>query len=70
MLKKFLYVFVFQEVNILEEFEYAPNEFWVMKTPSVEPGTFQISMKFSGSLTKAILGFYYSEYKDAGGIKR
>ncbi|XP_066990177.1 glutamyl aminopeptidase-like [Macrobrachium rosenbergii] len=59
-----------QEVEIIEEFEYEPNEFWVVKVPLQEAGVFQISMKFSGSLTKAILGFYHSEYTDVSGVKR
>ncbi|XP_068236621.1 glutamyl aminopeptidase-like [Palaemon carinicauda] len=59
-----------QEIDVIEEFEYEPNEFWVMKVPPQEAGTFLISMEFSGSLTKAILGFYYSEYTDVSGVKR
>lgn len=59
-----------QDVPVTEAFEYEPNEFWVIRTTPVEPGSFQIMMEFSGSLQKGILGFYYSEYRDEAGNPR
>ncbi|XP_069936236.1 glutamyl aminopeptidase isoform X1 [Cherax quadricarinatus] len=59
-----------EAVPITESFPYEPNEFWVIKTGAVEPGSFQITLKFSGSLQRGILGLYYSEYTDGPGNKR
>nr|XP_045618493.1 glutamyl aminopeptidase-like isoform X1 [Procambarus clarkii] len=59
-----------QDVPIIEVFEYKPNEFWVIRTDDVEPGRFQITTTYTGSLQKGILGFYYSEYTDAEGNSR
>ncbi|KAG7172427.1 Glutamyl aminopeptidase-like 3 [Homarus americanus] len=60
-----------QDVPLTEAFEYEPNEFWVIRTASlVESGTFRVTMNFSGSLQKGIVGFYYSEYTDQSGNRR
>ncbi|KAK7083572.1 hypothetical protein SK128_015242 [Halocaridina rubra] len=59
-----------QEVEIVDLFEFEPNEFWVIRTNSTEPGTYKIWMDFSGSLTTGIVGFYYSEYADSSGNSR
>lgn len=59
-----------QPVNVTDTFEYEEHEFWVIKTPLVETGVYRITLEFSGSLLKGILGFYYSEYTDENGQKR
>lgn len=52
-----------EEIAISENFEYPPNEFWVVKlSQKIPPGEYVLSMKFSGSLTLDIVGFYKSEY--------
>lgn len=66
----FWYNFPFQDVNIIDAFEYEPNEFWVIRTSVVEAGSYQISMSFSGSLKTGIVGFYYSDYTDEEGVQR
>ncbi|XP_063595793.1 glutamyl aminopeptidase-like [Penaeus indicus] len=59
-----------EDVNIIEAFEYEPNEFWVIRTSVVEAGSYQISMSFSGSLKTGLVGFYYSDYTDEEGVQR
>ena len=60
-----------QNIDILEAFEYKPNEFWVIKTRDLAtPGKYEISMDFSGSLTWGIVGFYYSQYINEAGETR
>lgn len=59
-----------EDVNIIDAFEYEPNEFWVIRTSVVEAGSYQISMSFSGSLKTGIVGFYYSDYTDEEGVQR
>ncbi len=52
-----------EAVGINEAFEYARNEFWVVKLKSQIPaGLYMLRMTFNGSLTKDIVGFYKSNY--------
>ena len=52
-----------EEIGISQTFEYAPNEFWVVKLNSEIPaGSYMLSMAFNGSLTIDIIGFYKSSY--------
>ena len=52
-----------EEIGIGEAFEYAPNEFWVVKlNTEIAAGLYMLSMTFDGSLTKDIVGFYKSNY--------
>ena len=48
-------------VKIAETFEYKPNEFWVIRA-DIEPGIYNMTMKFNGSLSGKIVGFYRSVY--------
>lgn len=59
-----------QPVNVIDAFEYEEHEFWVITTPLVETGVYRITLEFSGSLLKGILGFYYSEYTNENGQER
>lgn len=59
-----------QPVKVIESFEYEPNEYWVVRTEAVEAGQFRLKIEFSGSLTKGILGYYYSDYTDDNGKKK
>ncbi|KAK4308314.1 hypothetical protein Pmani_019995 [Petrolisthes manimaculis] len=59
-----------QPVNVMDAFEYEPNQFWVISTPLVEAGVYRITLEFSGSLVKGILGYYYSDYTDENGQER
>jgi glutamyl aminopeptidase len=52
-----------QEVTLVEAFEYAPNEFWVVRLGSkIQQGLYTLQLEFDGSLTKDIVGFYKSSY--------
>ncbi|KAI9551578.1 hypothetical protein GHT06_021911 [Daphnia sinensis] len=52
-----------EQISLTETFEYAPNEFWVVKLRSeMQPGLYTVNMDFTGSLTKDIVGFYKSNY--------
>ncbi|XP_057378962.1 glutamyl aminopeptidase-like [Daphnia carinata] len=52
-----------EQISLGETFEYAPNEFWVVKLRSqMQPGLYTVNMDFTGSLTKDIVGFYKSNY--------
>ena len=57
-------------VKVVESFEYEPNEYWVIRTEAVEAGHFRLKLEFTGSLTKGILGYYYSDYTDDNGKKK
>lgn len=49
-----------------ETFEYEPNEFWVVKLRNqITPNNYTLTLKFDGSLTKSITGFYKSDYFDS-----
>ena len=57
----------YTQVDIGEVFEYKPNEFWVVRTAhgqDLEPGIYTLAMKFNGSLSGKIVGFYRSVYMD------
>ena len=55
-----------QEISFAEAFEYAPNEFWVIKLRSqIQLGLYTLHLEFDGSLTKDIVGFYKSSYYDS-----
>ena len=48
---------------VKDAFEYEPNEFWVVDVGyPVPPGEYTLSLTFSGSLTRDIVGFYKSVY--------
>ena len=55
-------------IPLLDAFEYAPNEFWVVVPSILVPaGNYSLSMKFKGRLDRGILGFYRSTYVDDKG---
>ncbi|XP_050691073.1 glutamyl aminopeptidase-like [Eriocheir sinensis] len=56
-----------QAVRINETIDYEPHQFFVVRTEQVAAGSFQLTLHFSGSLEKGILGFYYSDYTDDNG---
>lgn len=50
---------------VKEAFDYNKNEFWVVRlSQTVNPGNYILKLDFTGSLTKDIVGFYRSVYKD------
>ena len=52
-----------EAVKLLDAFEYAPNEFWVVPLVDGTPaGNYTLSLVFTGSLTRDIIGFYRSVY--------
>lgn len=52
-----------EQISLGDIFEYAPNEFWVVKLRSgIQPGLYTVNMDFTGSLVKDIVGFYKSNY--------
>ena len=60
-----------QEISIGENFPYDPNEFWVVKLNSdISPGQYTLTMSFTGSLTKDIVGFYKSNYMNSNNVTR
>ncbi|KAF2350322.1 Peptidase M1 membrane alanine aminopeptidase N-terminal, partial [Trinorchestia longiramus] len=60
-----------KSVELVEYFEYKPNEFWVMRPRvALKPGSYSIKLAFDGSLENKIVGFYKSVYTTAGGEKR
>ena len=55
-------------IPLLDAFEYASNEFWVVVPTFLVPvGNYTLSMKFKGRLDREILGFYRSTYVDNEG---
>jgi len=55
-------------IPILESFEFTKNEFWVVRPKSaLSPGNYSLGIRFSGSLTNGITGFYKSVYKNKDG---
>lgn len=60
-----------EEVPLGESFEYAPNEFWVVRPrDTLPPGNYSLTLHFSGTLTGSIVGFYRSMYTTSAGEKR
>jgi hypothetical protein len=52
-----------EQIILGDTFEYAPNEFWVVKLSSqIQQGQYTLQLEFDGSLTKDIVGFYKSNY--------
>uniref|UniRef100_A0A0B7BBW7 Aminopeptidase n=1 Tax=Arion vulgaris TaxID=1028688 RepID=A0A0B7BBW7_9EUPU len=49
-------------IDIVKTFYYAPNEFFVIEAARQVENAAVISLSFSGSLTKAIMGIYKSTY--------
>lgn len=51
------------EISIIENFEYIPNEFWVVKLKSeISPGFYILTMQFKGSLIKDVVGLFKTDY--------
>jgi aminopeptidase N len=58
------------EVELMEAFEYKPNEFYVLRTADrVKSGKYIMAFEFNGNLTKGIVGFYKSVYTNSNGEK-
>ena len=56
------------KIDIIDAFEYSPNEFWVIVPEKPLPvGVYSLSMDFKGRLDRDILGFYRSVYLDNDG---
>ncbi|XP_046631093.1 glutamyl aminopeptidase-like [Daphnia pulicaria] len=52
-----------EQIILGDTFEYAPNEFWVVKLSSqIQQGQYTLQLEFDRSLTKDIVGFYKSNY--------
>lgn len=55
-----------EAVKILQQFEFQPHEYWVTEFETdLEAGNYEIDLKFNGSLTNRIVGFYQSSYFDS-----
>lgn len=57
----------FESIEISRTFEYSPNQFWVVETkqPLASGSKVYLNIEFSGNLSKAIVGFYKSTYKNS-----
>ena len=55
-----------EDIEISRTFEYEPNQFWVVETKKPLRAGFKVylNIQFSGSLTKSLVGFYKSSYKN------
>uniref|UniRef100_A0A1B6C9L0 Aminopeptidase n=1 Tax=Clastoptera arizonana TaxID=38151 RepID=A0A1B6C9L0_9HEMI len=50
---------------VKQAFNYEPNEFLVVQLKQdISPGSYNLLLEFNGSLTRNIVGFYRSMYKD------
>lgn len=50
---------------VKEAFDYLPHEYWVVALKNeISPGSYKLQLTFNGSLTRNIVGFYRSIYKD------
>lgn len=52
------------EYEVMDEWDYLPNQFWVVKTKRVieESATVLLTIRFEGSLTNGIVGLYKAFY--------
>ena len=55
-----------KEIEINRAFEYPQNQYWVIVTKShLQVGNYVVQLKFEGTLTNGIVGFYRSYFVDA-----
>ncbi|KAJ1522082.1 hypothetical protein ONE63_002393 [Megalurothrips usitatus] len=59
-------------VDLKEPFEVPKNEWWVIQPAqgSIPKGSYTVTLEFTGSLTRSIVGFYRSSYTNQQGQKR
>lgn len=54
-----------EEIRLHKAFEYPPNEFYIIQLKDeASAGEYTISLEFDGSLTREIVGFYRSTYRN------
>lgn len=59
------------EIPVLEAFEETKNEFWVVRLEhEIPPGIYKLHLEFMGNLSRGIVGFYKTFYRDVNGQKR
>ena len=53
-----------REIDVENAFEYSKHEFWIIQVPKLNSGLYKMELKFNGSLTQSIVGFYRSVYTE------